>query len=149
LSQPPADGVAYAPDITVWLHPASKAIVASSAIVLSAILFMPSLIDDWIRDARLGWGDHRPYAGDIEAWDVRSPRPRRPTRFEGLPVRSSFGGQTWSSGTPVVEDYLDKMPFAFTGTLRKFVVVLEPQKLSPDEQKVLREAEARALMRAH
>ena len=33
--------------------------------------------------------------------------------------------------------------------LRKFVVVLEPQKLSPEEQKALREAEARALMRAH
>ena len=72
MSQPPADGVAYAPDITVWLHPASKAIVASSAIVLNAMLLMPRLIDDWMRDARLGWGDHKPYAGDIEAWDVRS-----------------------------------------------------------------------------
>jgi len=53
------------------------------------------------------------------------------------------------TGTPVIEDYVDKMPFAFTGTLRKLVVVLEPQKLSPEEQKALREAEATAYMRAH
>jgi hypothetical protein len=71
LSHPPADGVAYAPDITVWLHPASKAIIASSAIVLNARLFMASLIDDWMRDARLGCRDDKPYAGDIAAWDVR------------------------------------------------------------------------------
>jgi arylsulfatase len=53
------------------------------------------------------------------------------------------------TGTPVIEDYVDKMPFTFTGTLRKLVVVLEPQKLSPEEQKALREAEAKAYMRAH
>ena len=38
------------------------------------------------------------------------------------------------TGTPVVEDYADKMPFQFTGTLKKFVVVLEPLKLSDEEQ---------------
>ena len=27
------------------------------------------------------------------------------------------------TGTPVVEDYADKMPFAFSGTLRKVIVV--------------------------
>jgi len=53
------------------------------------------------------------------------------------------------TGTPVVEDYVGKMPFAFTGTLRKFVVVLEPDKLTAEERKALREAEARALLRAH
>src|SRR5262249_61175042 len=53
------------------------------------------------------------------------------------------------TGTPVIEDYVDKMPFAFNGTLRKLVVVLEPQKLSPEEQQALRAAEARAYMRAH
>jgi len=31
------------------------------------------------------------------------------------------------TGTPVVEDYADKMPFAFSGTLKKPVVVLEPR----------------------
>ena len=31
------------------------------------------------------------------------------------------------TGTPVVEDYADKMPYPFTGTLKKFVVVLEPK----------------------
>ena len=48
------------------------------------------------------------------------------------------------TGTPVVEDYVDKMPFAFTGTLKKFVVVLEPQKLSPEERQRLLREEAQA-----
>jgi hypothetical protein len=50
------------------------------------------------------------------------------------------------TGTPVVEDYADKMPFAFSGTLKKFVVVLEPQKLSPEELQRLRQGEAEASM---
>lgn len=28
------------------------------------------------------------------------------------------------TGTPVLESYVDKMPFAFTGTLEKFVIEL-------------------------
>ena len=52
-------------------------------------------------------------------------------------------------GTPVIEDYADKMPFAFTGTLKKFVVVLEPQKLTEEERKRLLEEEARAYMAVH
>jgi hypothetical protein len=48
------------------------------------------------------------------------------------------------TGTPVVEDYVDKMPFAFTGTLKKFVVVLEPDKLAADERKRLTDEEAKA-----
>ena len=50
------------------------------------------------------------------------------------------------TGTPVVEDYVDKMPFRFTGTLKRFVVILEPQKLTDEERKSLREAEAKARM---
>jgi len=50
------------------------------------------------------------------------------------------------TGTPVVEDYADKMPFAFTGTLNKLVVVLEPLKLSAEERQRLLEEEARASM---
>jgi arylsulfatase A-like enzyme len=50
------------------------------------------------------------------------------------------------TGTPVVQDYADKMPFAFTGTLKKFVVVLEPEKLSAEEKKRLLEEEAKAAM---
>jgi hypothetical protein len=50
------------------------------------------------------------------------------------------------TGTPVVEDYVDKMPFAFTGTLKKVVVVLEPQNLSEDEKRRLLEEEAAASM---
>ena len=53
------------------------------------------------------------------------------------------------TGTPVIEDYVDKMPFAFTGTLKKFVVVLEPDKLTPEERKALLEEEAKAAMTAH
>jgi arylsulfatase len=52
-------------------------------------------------------------------------------------------------GTPVVEDYMDKMPFAFNGTLRRFAVVLEPDNLTPEERKRLLEEEARALMSVH
>jgi len=50
------------------------------------------------------------------------------------------------TGTPVVEDYVDKMPYPFTGTLKKFVVVLEPEKLGEEERKRLREEEAKAFM---
>jgi arylsulfatase len=50
------------------------------------------------------------------------------------------------TGTPVVEDYADKMPFPFTGTLNKLVVVLEPLKLSAEERQRLLEEEARASM---
>jgi arylsulfatase len=50
------------------------------------------------------------------------------------------------TGTPVLEDYADKMPFAFTGTLKKFVVVLQPEKLSEEEKKHLREEAAKAMM---
>src|SRR5215831_9138419 len=48
------------------------------------------------------------------------------------------------TGTPVIEDYVDKMPYPFTGTLKKFVVVLEPEKLTDEERKRLLEAEARS-----
>ena len=50
------------------------------------------------------------------------------------------------TGTPVSEDYATKMPYRFTGTLNKFVVILEPQKLSEEERKRLLEAEAKASM---
>jgi arylsulfatase len=50
------------------------------------------------------------------------------------------------TGTPVLEDYADKMPFRFTGVLKKFVVVLLPLKLSEEEQKRLHEELAKAMM---
>ena len=50
------------------------------------------------------------------------------------------------TGTPVLEEYDSKMPFRFTGTLKKFVVVLEPLKLSEEEQKRLHEELAKAMM---
>jgi hypothetical protein len=46
----------------------------------------------------------------------------------------------------VLEEYEAKMPFPFSGTLKKFVVVLEPQKLSEDEQQRLRSQLAKAMM---
>jgi arylsulfatase len=49
------------------------------------------------------------------------------------------------TGTPVLEEYEAKMPFPFAGTLTKFVVVLEPQKLSEDEQHRLQEELAKAM----
>jgi hypothetical protein len=66
-----------------------------------------------------------------------------------VPVRFSLD-ETFDigedTGTPVVEDYVDKMPFAFSGTLKKFAVVLEPQKLTPEERQRLLREEAQASM---
>ena len=45
----------------------------------------------------------------------------------------------------MLEDYADKMPFRFTGTLKKFAVVLEPLKLSEEEQQQLRALLAQAM----
>jgi len=50
------------------------------------------------------------------------------------------------TGTPVVEEYASKMPFAFTGTLKKFVVILEPEKLTAEEKQRLLQEEAKAHM---
>jgi arylsulfatase len=50
------------------------------------------------------------------------------------------------TGTPVVEDYAGKMPYEFTGTLKKFGVVLEPQKLNEEDRKKLLEEVAKAIM---
>jgi arylsulfatase len=66
-----------------------------------------------------------------------------------IPVRFSLDetfdvGQ--DTGTPVLEEYADKMPFRFKGTLNKFAVVLEPLKLSEEEQKRLHEQLAKAMM---
>jgi hypothetical protein len=49
------------------------------------------------------------------------------------------------TGTPVLEEYETKMPFPFTGTLTKLAVVLEPQKLSDEEQRRLHEELAKAM----
>jgi len=65
-----------------------------------------------------------------------------------IPVRFSLD-ETFDvgedTGTPVLEEYADKMPFRFTGTLKRFVVVLEPLKLTADEQRRLHEELAKAM----
>jgi arylsulfatase len=53
------------------------------------------------------------------------------------------------TGTPVIEDYVDKMPYAFTGALKKLVVVLEPENLTPEQREQLRREAARAMMAVH
>ena len=53
------------------------------------------------------------------------------------------------TGTPAIEDYVDKMPFRFTGTLKKFVVVLEQEKLTEEERQRLLEEEAQACLAVH
>jgi len=50
------------------------------------------------------------------------------------------------TGSPVIEDYAGKMPFAFTGTLKRFSVVLEPEKLTPEERAALLEQEAQGFL---
>jgi arylsulfatase len=68
-----------------------------------------------------------------------------------IPVRFSLD-ETFDvgedTGTPVIESYANKMPFEFTGTLHKFGVVIEPDKLSDDEKKRLREQLTQAMMAA-
>jgi arylsulfatase A-like enzyme len=49
------------------------------------------------------------------------------------------------TGTPVIEEYADQMPYRFTGTLKRFAVVLEPLKLSADEQGRLHAELAKAM----
>ena len=65
-----------------------------------------------------------------------------------IPARFSLD-ETFDIGqdtaTPVLEEYEAKMPYRFNGTLKRFVVVLEPQKLSADEQRQLHEQLAKAL----
>jgi arylsulfatase len=77
---------------------------------------------------------------------AESPIPRSvPARFS-LDETFDVGADT---GTPVVEDYADKMPYEFTGTLKKLAVVLEPEKLSQEDQHKLRELVAKAIMGGH
>jgi len=74
------------------------------------------------------------------AGDVRIPRTIG-VRFS-LDETFDVGEDT---GTPVLEDYADRMPFRFAGTLTKFAVVLEPQKLSDEEQRRLHAQLAQAM----
>src|SRR5262249_36510697 len=65
-----------------------------------------------------------------------------------IPIRFSLD-ETFDvgedTGTPVLEEYESKMPFRFTGTLKKFAVVLEPQKLSAEEMRRLQAELAKAM----
>ncbi len=56
-----------------------------------------------------------------------------PTRFS-LDETFDVGVDT---GTPVVEDYVDKMPFKFTGTLRKVVIELGKSGLTASDEREL------------
>jgi hypothetical protein len=48
-----------------------------------------------------------------------------------------------------LEEYEDKMPFRFTGTLAQFVVALDPSKLGADELRRLHEELAKATLALH
>ena len=50
------------------------------------------------------------------------------------------------TGTPVSEDYANKMPYPFSGTLKRFAVVLEPEKLTDEERAQLRKELSKAMM---
>jgi arylsulfatase len=49
------------------------------------------------------------------------------------------------TGTPVVEDYLAKMPFKFTGDLKKVVIELGKSGLTASDEKKLEELNREAL----
>jgi arylsulfatase A-like enzyme len=59
-----------------------------------------------------------------------------PTRFS-LDETLDIGMDT---GTPVVEDYLSKMPFKFTGVLKKVVIELGKSGLAAGDEKKLKDA---------
>ena len=60
-----------------------------------------------------------------------------------IPIRISLD-ETFDvgedTGTPVVEDYVDKMPFKFTGDLKKVVIELGKSGLTAGDEKSLKEA---------
>jgi arylsulfatase len=66
-----------------------------------------------------------------------------PTRFS-LDETLDVGEDT---GTPVVEDYVNKMPFKFTGDLKKVVIELGKSGLSTGDEKKLEEARKLAAIR--
>ncbi len=51
------------------------------------------------------------------------------------------------TGTPVVEDYVNKMPFWFTGELKKVVIELGKSGLTASDEKALEEAKTLAAVR--
>jgi hypothetical protein len=53
------------------------------------------------------------------------------------------------TGNPVVEDYVNKMPFRFTGILKRVTVVLEPEKLTEEERDRLLAEVAQACLATH
>jgi arylsulfatase len=53
------------------------------------------------------------------------------------------------TGTAVVEDYADKMPFSYQGKLNRFTVVLQPEKLDEKEKQRLLEQIAQASAAVH
>jgi arylsulfatase len=64
-----------------------------------------------------------------------------------IPVRFSLDETLdvgMDTGTPVVEDYVDRMPFKFTGVLRKVVIELGKSGLGAADQKKLRGLEEKA-----
>jgi arylsulfatase len=51
------------------------------------------------------------------------------------------------TGTPITEDYLNKMPFKFTGELKKATINLRPQPLTASDEQQLQEARKLAAIR--
>jgi len=89
---------------------------------------------------------HLPDIGHLSLWTKRKCQVKIPqtaaVRFS-LDETFDVGEDT---GTPALEGYADRMPFKFTGELKRLVMVLQPQKLSEEEQRQLRQELARALM---
>jgi arylsulfatase len=76
---------------------------------------------------------------------VRFGRIAGSTRDAALSLDETFDVGEYT-GTPVVEDYADKMPYPFTGHPQEVCRCLEPEKLAEEERQRLREEEAKAFM---
>jgi arylsulfatase len=85
-----------------------------------------------------GYGKSATVALSVDGKDVAQAKIGRtiPVRFS-LDETLDVGKDT---GTPVVEDYVDKMPFEFTGTLDKVEIKLGASGIRAADQKALEEA---------
>jgi hypothetical protein len=93
--------------------------------------------------------------GHYTGLNALSSEPIPSYRPKGLVCAATFTGQSLDdletfdvgedTGTPVLEEYESQMPFRFDGTLNKFAVVLQPEKLSDEERRQLHEDLAKAL----
>ena len=81
-----------------------------------------------------GWIDHiDPYTLTVDDKKVAESRIDKTNPLGKFTLDESFD-VGMDTGSPVIDDYEAKMPFKFTGTLRKVEIKLGPDKLTSNEK---------------